>query len=325
MSTSPIKTTATPFSIVIPLYNKKSHIKDTLDSVLSQDYDNYEIVVVNDGSQDGSEEIVETLSKEQPEGRIRLINQENGGVSVARNTGIKNSKHDMVCLLDADDEWKAGYLKEMDALVRDFPGYKIYSVRHEIKEEGDKIIFPAVELPDDFRGVIPKFIPLYTSSDGIIHSSAVCLNRDYCIKLGGFPEGQKLGEDVYVWLLYGMNTQLVFSNKVLMRYSRVTENRSDVRVEKMDLPYYFRYFFQKLKEDSCNPNNKDLLAYMRKNAWLHLAGLKLAGNGHIAKQHAKQFFQKDTVTGTPSYLIAYFPNFILSVIKKLRDTTRASD
>ncbi len=316
-------TATTPFSIVIPLYNKKSHIKDTLDSVLAQDYDNYEIVVVNDGSQDGSENIVEEIAKQHAESKIRLINQENGGVSVARNTGIKNAKHQMVCLLDADDEWKDGYLKEMDALVRDFPDYKIYSVRHEIQEEGDKIIFPAVDLADDFRGVIPKFIPLYTRCDGIIHSSAVCLNKDYCLELGGFPAGQKLGEDVYVWLLYGMNTQLVFSNKILMRYSRVTENRSDVRVEKMDLPYYFRYFFKKLKEDSCNPNNKDLLAYMRKNAWLHLAGLKLGGNGHIAKQHAKQFLQKDTVTGIPAYLIAYFPNVILSGVKKLRDGLRS--
>ncbi len=313
----------TPFSIVIPLYNKKSHIKDTLDSVLAQNYTHYEIVVVNDGSQDGSEKIVESLAKEQPEGKIRLINQNNGGVSVARNTGIKNAKHQMVCLLDADDEWKDGYLNEMDTLVRDFPDYKIYSVRHEIKEEGDKIIFPAVDLADDFRGVVPKFIPLYTSSDGIIHSSAVCLQRDYCLELGGFPEGQKLGEDVYLWLLYGINTQLVFSNKILMRYSRVTENRSDVRVEKMELPYYFRYFFNKLKEDTYNPNNKDLLAYMRKNAWLHLAGLKLGGNEHIAKQHAKEFLQKDTTTGIPAYLIAYFPNFILGGVKRLRDGLRS--
>jgi len=313
----------TPFSIVIPLYNKKSHIKDTLDSVLSQNYDNYEIVVVNDGSQDGSESIVEEIAQQHPDGKIRLINQENGGVSVARNNGIKNAKHTMVCLLDADDEWKDGYLKEMDSLVQDFPDYKFYSVRHEIKEEGDKIIFPAVDLADNFRGVVPKFIPLYTSSDGIMHSSAVCLDRDYCMELGGFPAGQKLGEDVYLWLLYGMNTQLVFSNKILMRYSRVTENRSDVRVDKMDLPYYFRYFFKKLKEDSCNPNNKDLLAYMRKNAWLHLAGLKLGGNGHIAKQHAAQFFKASKSIGVPAFVIAYFPNFILSGVKKLRDTLRS--
>jgi hypothetical protein len=108
-----------------------------------------------------------------------------------------------------------------------------------------------------------------------------------------------------------------------MRYSRITENRSDVRVKKMDLPYYFRYFFKKHQEDSCNPNNKDLLAYMRKNAWLHLAGLKLGGNGHIAKQHASQFFKASKSIGIPAFAIAYFPNFILSAVKKLRDSLRS--
>lgn len=314
---------STEFSIVIPLYNKKSHIKDTLDSVLAQDYENYEIIVVNDGSQDGSESIVESIIAGHPEGKIRLINQENGGVSIARNTGIFNAKNVMVCLLDADDEWKAGYLKEMDKLISDFPGYKFYSVRHEIQEEGEKIIFPAVDLPDDFRGVVDDFIPLYTSSDGIVHSSAVCLQKSYCLELGGFPEGQKLGEDVYLWLLYGINTQLVFSNKVLMRYSRVTENRSDVKVEKMDLPYYFRYFFKRINEDSCNPHNKSLMAYMKKNAWLHLAGLKLNGNGHIAKQHATKFFYASKGIGIPAFLIAYFPNFILSAVKSARDALRS--
>lgn len=87
-------------SVVIPLYNKEPIIKKTLNSVLSQDYSDFEVVVVDDGSTDNSVAIVESIAGP----RIRLIKQENGGPSKARNTGVKNAKGDWIVFLDADDE-----------------------------------------------------------------------------------------------------------------------------------------------------------------------------------------------------------------------------
>lgn len=87
-------------SVVIPLYNKEPIIKKTLNSVLSQDYSDFEVVVVDDGSTDNSVAIVESIVGP----RIRLIKQENGGPSKARNTGVKNAKGDWIVFLDADDE-----------------------------------------------------------------------------------------------------------------------------------------------------------------------------------------------------------------------------
>ena len=75
-------------SVIIPLYNKSAYIANALDSVLKQTYQNYEIIVVNDGSTDGSENIVKSYIETNPD-NIILITQENQGVSVARNTGIK--------------------------------------------------------------------------------------------------------------------------------------------------------------------------------------------------------------------------------------------
>lgn len=88
-------------SVVIPLYNKEAIIEKTLESVFSQDYSDFEVVVVDDGSTDNSVAKVEAIH----DSRIRLIKQENGGPSKARNTGVKNAKGEWIVFLDADDEF----------------------------------------------------------------------------------------------------------------------------------------------------------------------------------------------------------------------------
>lgn len=87
-------------SVVIPLYNKEASIKQSLMSVLSQSYQEFEVVIVDDGSTDNSVAKVEEIQ----DSRIRLIRQENGGPSKARNTGVKNAKGEWILFLDADDE-----------------------------------------------------------------------------------------------------------------------------------------------------------------------------------------------------------------------------
>ena len=101
-------------SVVIPLYNKEPIIEKSLRSVLSQDYDDFEVVVVNDGSTDRSAEIVKGID----DPHIRLIEQENGGPSKARNTGVKNAQGEWIVFLDADDEFLSGALSYFDSLIR---------------------------------------------------------------------------------------------------------------------------------------------------------------------------------------------------------------
>jgi glycosyltransferase involved in cell wall biosynthesis len=86
-------------TVIIPLYNKRETIKGTIDSVLTQDYPNIELLVVDDGSVDGSAEIVETISHPN----LRLLRKVNGGAASARNYGITRAKGDWLLFLDADD------------------------------------------------------------------------------------------------------------------------------------------------------------------------------------------------------------------------------
>lgn len=129
-------------SIVIPLYNKGRIVKKTINSVLAQGYDNFELIVVNDGSTDNSVEVVKSIN----DPRIVIIEQENGGPSKARNAGIKYAKGEWLVTLDADDELVEDALSKMiketkkyaDADIIDFVGF----VRRG--ENIDKIYHPMV-------------------------------------------------------------------------------------------------------------------------------------------------------------------------------------
>lgn len=106
-------------SVVIPLYNKEASIKQSLMSVLFQSYQNLEVVIVDDGSTDDSVAKVEEIQ----DSRIRLIRQENGGPSKARNTGVKNAKGEWILFLDADDELLPDALCIFHKAIIDHPQY----------------------------------------------------------------------------------------------------------------------------------------------------------------------------------------------------------
>ena len=115
---------------IIPLYNKAESIATALDCVLAQTYQDFEVVVVDDGSTDKGATIVEQYT----DPRIRLVCQENAGVSAARNKGIEEAKGEYVAFLDADDEWMPEYLENQYSLTLRYPqcdvhkgGWELYA------------------------------------------------------------------------------------------------------------------------------------------------------------------------------------------------------
>src|SRR5690606_30655868 len=122
------------FSIVIPLYNKEKHILSTINTVLAQTFQDFEIVVVNDGSKDNSAKLVNEIQ----DPRVRLISQNNSGVSAARNTGIKEASGGYIALLDADDLWLECHLENIHTLIKKFPDYGLYACAYKIRVEGNQ-------------------------------------------------------------------------------------------------------------------------------------------------------------------------------------------
>ena len=211
-------------SIVIPLYNKQEAIKKTIASVISQTYTDWECIIVNDGSTDNSAQVVQDIIAKTPIPKIRLINQSNGGVSKARNTGVRESKGDYVAFLDGDDLWEPTYLDELNRLICDYPNAGIYGLGIG-KKINEKIYTDFKKIPYGFRGIVEKVwdddLMLYWTS-----SSSCCAKS----KVVYFNEELTHGEDLDVWLQLMHKGPAVFYNKTLAYYVQDAENRAMNRV-----------------------------------------------------------------------------------------------
>jgi len=212
-------------SIIIPLFNKEHYVKLTLDSVLSQTYHNFEVIIVNDGSTDKSIEIVNGFLDE----RIRLINQKNQGVSVARNHGIKEAKGDFVTFIDSDDTWTVDYLETMMKLVSEYPDYSVFCTAQQ-----NRLI-----------DTLPQGVSIIEDAclyDYIFATGCVLLKKEVLDKIGGYKEGIQLGEDRDFWLRISCYYKTVFLNKETLCHPLETENNLSRIVDPMkSFPYWEWY------------------------------------------------------------------------------------
>ncbi|PKN38346.1 MAG: glycosyl transferase [Deltaproteobacteria bacterium HGW-Deltaproteobacteria-2] len=183
------------FSVVIPLYNKESTVERSIRSVLRQSVQDFEIIVVNDGSTDNGTLIVESIK----DSRIRLIHQANQGVSAARNRGIIEAKHEFIAFLDADDEWLPEFLKRIRRMVDRFPECDLYATRYYFDSSSRRRSAIVRGLPDDFEGIIGNYFNIALNSNPPVWSSATCVRKSVLAKIGGFPVGVKSGEDLLTW------------------------------------------------------------------------------------------------------------------------------
>ncbi|EML4684027.1 glycosyltransferase family 2 protein [Citrobacter amalonaticus] len=253
-------------SVVIPLFNKKESIQSTITAVLNQSYARFELIIVNDGSTDGSENVVREFNDK----RIRLINIENSGVSVARNIGIEAAKSEYVCLLDADDYWNSVHLEKIVNLITSYPHCALYSSSYfEILEDGTTFI-PKNKYSKSYMGVLEDFYLDYSCCRGLINSSSVCVNKFLFQKMGGFPRGVKLGEDIYVWLKMSMLGDVAYSGDPQVVIRRNAENRTSTRVNN-DILYHVKYFHEHPEEKNMLSDEKinSLNIFLKKNVFIN--------------------------------------------------------
>ena len=245
------------FSIVIPLYNKPNAIVATLQSVLAQTYQNFEIVVVDDGSTDDSARIVEEFIREAMESNrqspmanrpsIRLVRKPNGGVSSARNRGIEEAKYDYIALLDGDDLWDEHYLEEQVKLIQDFPKAKMWGVNFAFLK-GNVVHKTNQGMKDGFRGYVKNYFS--TSHADLFCSSSVIIDKDVFAYVGGFDENISYSEDLDMWYRIIVKYPVVFYEKVLTYYNQNAENRCayDLGIHH-DLTRYLPYHIDKYQNE----------------------------------------------------------------------------
>lgn len=207
-------------SVVIPLYNKEHSIRHTLEAVLEQTYQYFEIVVVNDGSTDNSVSEVEKVNDQ----RIRIITQENAGVSAARNRGIEEAKYDLIAFLDADDEWKPTYLETQMALAEKYPQCNVFATNYEFRDT-ESNVRPTIirRLPfSDKDGVLTNYFEVASHSHPPMWTSAIMVRKTAITEIGGFPVGIAAGEDLLTWARLAVRNEIAYSKKALAVFVKDT-------------------------------------------------------------------------------------------------------
>lgn len=173
-------------SVIIPVFNSEKHIEKAIYSVLNQSFENFECIIVNDGSNDNSKNIIEDIAKKDK--RIKIFHKENGGASSARNMGLLNAKGEFIAFLDSDDEMIKDNLEKKYKLLKTLSNDYFGVFGTFIKNPGKEQFFP------DFDGVPnPDFID---KKDGFPGGVPMYLFRkNHLIEIGLFDENLKVNED----------------------------------------------------------------------------------------------------------------------------------
>lgn len=176
-------------SVIIPTYNRCTVLGRSMDSVLSQTFTDYELIVVDDGSNDGTGDLLDSYSES-----AMVIRQENRGVSAARNTGILASKGEFVALLDSDDTWLPKKLERQVAFFDAYPEALICQTEEIWVRNGKRVNPKTRHLK--FSGMIfEKTLPLC-----LVSPSAVMMRRSLINEVGLFDESLPACEDYDLWL-----------------------------------------------------------------------------------------------------------------------------
>jgi glycosyltransferase involved in cell wall biosynthesis len=234
-------------SVVIPLYNKVNYIAQTISLIMNQTVQDFEIVVVNDGSTDGSEHVVAAMT----DPRIKLIHQKNAGAGAARNTGIREASSDFIAFLDADDEWEPDHLAELLSLKEEYPEAGLYLTGLKVFHYNriENAVF------QNYKGQIDLFEPigffkLFAKSP---HCSASAVKRIIFNKVGYFNTC-KNSQDVDLFFRIALNYDVIYTPKGVSIF-RI--DRSELMMPKLMSPGKDQYtnraiFLSRERAENCS-------------------------------------------------------------------------
>ena len=203
------------FSIIIPTYNSEFYIRDTIQSVVNQTYNNYEIIISDDGSHDNTIELVNDILNQYSWIKVKILTGKHQGPGAARNKGIMNANYDWISFLDSDDEWFPNKLDEVSKYILHNENTDL--VAHNILEiyEGKKFYNECHKKHDS---EVDLFLSLFRQNS--LMTSAVTVKLDYLKKVDLFDPSLLTAQDYDLWLklakLPGFN--IGFIDKPLSNY-----------------------------------------------------------------------------------------------------------
>lgn len=295
------------FSIVIPLYNKEKHIKATLLSILAQTFSDFEVIVVNDGSTDGSLAEAAMVKDE----RIKLFTIENHGVSYARNYGIEKSSAGLVAFLDADDVWHPSHLEDLKNLIDTYPDCNLYATAYEKVYFGKntvKGVFLGID--DNHTGVIDDYFS-HSLVDPLAWTSAVAIPKSTFDKCGYFDTDLKSGEDTDLWIRVALTEKIAFTSKISAQKIRTSSDHhlsaSSNISDKINILHNYS-----VHEES----NKSFKTYMDLNRFSIAIKCKIVGDAHNFKKINEKIDPNNL--NRKQILLLCTPAIVLKSLKKFQ-------
>lgn len=194
-------------SVLIPVYNKKKSLRRTVDSVLNQTYTDFELLVIDDGSTDGSMEVLRDIQ----DNRLRCFRKENTGVSDTRNFGMRKAQGKVVAFLDGDDLWTPLYLERLHDMIVRSPDCGLYMQ--------NSMDIPVSQVGTIKSNAEQKEIQRYENWEhyfGYRHfkTSALSVNREHALSLGGFDSTLTIGEDLDLWFRTLLSAPVCFLDEI---------------------------------------------------------------------------------------------------------------
>jgi GT2 family glycosyltransferase len=205
-------------SVIVPLYNKGPFIRRCIDSILNQTFQDFELIVVDDGSTDSGPQVVGAI----PDPRIKLISQTNAGPGAARNRGVEEARGDLVAWLDGDDSWKPEYLAESVRLLDEY-GDKAACLTWAMWEFPGPVStadrWKKLNMPEGCYKITPETSPLLVAAflSHMLPSSTV-MRRSAFLEAGGYYAKNRClyAEDAYLWLRVMLRHPAAFCSRALV-------------------------------------------------------------------------------------------------------------
>lgn len=273
------------FSVVIPLYNKELSVEQTINSVLNQSFEHFEIIVVDDGSTDSSLNVVRGIS----DVRLKIVEKSNGGVSSARNRGVREATYEWIAFLDGDDLWAANHLETIFRMIQTFPNENVFCTSY--LKSTTKTRFAGTDsvkvISDYFEEAIKGHF---------FWTSIAVINRRVFDKIGLFKETLSRGEDLELWARIGRNYKFVKSNLITGIYRVEAENRSN-QIYVLEKTRVYNYRFEEGGSDSeyryyVHQIVSSLISLLIKRDFVNFFRLKKRHSNHISYLHILRRLKK---------------------------------
>ncbi len=292
------------FSIVIPTFNRANFIENTIESILQQEYDNYELLVVDDGSTDNTKEIVNTIIEKNPEKKIRYILQKNSERGAARNNGLKASTGDYLIYMDSDDTLYKNHLSVANEFIRDHRSPEVFHLRYDLKDQelkkyGEGPIYKTTANKDLIFGN-------FLSCNGVVIRKDIALENQ-------FEENRAMAtvEDWHLWLRLAVKYPIHYCNIITSSIIN-HEKRSVVVTNKDKLTLTFETFMESIL------SNNSIVSYYKnqiskfKSSCFSYVSLHLALIG-TEKKLARRYLLK-SIAASPSSI---FTKRFFAILKRI--------